>query len=53
MNLMISRYKPTENRSQVTPAQAAAIPAAKETETPQQSGTPIAELEKRLGLIKP
>lgn len=53
MNLMISRYKPAENRSQVTPAQAAAIPAAKETETPQQCGTPIAELEKRLGLIKP
>ena len=53
MNLMISRYKPAENRSQVTPAQAAAIPAAKETETPQQCGTTIAELEKRLGLIKP
>ena len=49
LNLMISRYKPAENRSQVTPAQAAAIPVVKETET----GTPIAELEKRLGLIKP
>ena len=53
MNLMISRYKPAEAGSQVTPAQAAAIPAAKEVETPQNSGTPIAELEKRLGLIKP
>ena len=53
MNLMISRYKPAENRSQVTPALAAVIPAAKETEEPQEGGTPIAELEKRLGLIKP
>ncbi len=53
MNLMISRYKPSEDKSKATPAQAAAIPAAKENETPQDCGTPIAELEKRLGLIKP
>ena len=53
MNLMISRYKPAASRAKVTPAQAAAIPAAKETESPQESGTPVAELEKRLGLIKP
>ena len=26
---------------------------AEETEEPQEGGTPIAELEKRLGLIKP
>ena len=49
MNMMISRCKPTENRSKATLAQAAVIPAVKETE----SGTPIAELDKRLGLIKP
>ena len=53
MNLMISRCKPEENRAGSTPAQAAAIPAAKENETPQDCGTPVAELEKRLGLIKP
>lgn len=53
MNLMIARCKPVENKPPVTPAQAAAIPVARETETPQNSGTPIAELEKRLGLIKP
>ena len=49
MNMIISRCKPTENRSKATLAQAAVIPAVKETE----SGTPIAELDKRLGLIKP
>ena len=49
MNMMISRCKPTENRPKATMAQAAVIPAVKETE----SGTPIAELDKRLGLIKP
>lgn len=53
MNLMISHYKPVGKRSQVTPAQAAAIPPAKETEQLQKCGTPIVELEKRLGLIKP
>ena len=53
MNLMISKCKPAVTRSQITPAQAAAIPSAKETSTPQECGTPIAELEKRLGLIKP
>ena len=53
MNLMISKCKPAVTRSQITPAQAAAIPLAKETEKPQECGTPIAELEKRLGLIKP
>jgi ATP-dependent Clp protease protease subunit len=53
MNLMLSRYKPAASRSKATPAQAAAIPAAKETESPQESGTLVAELEKRLGLIKP
>jgi ATP-dependent Clp protease protease subunit len=40
LNLMISRYKPAENRSQVTPALAAVIPAAKETEEPQQPKHP-------------
>ena len=53
MNLMISRCKPAVRRPQLTPAQSAAIPPAKETDTPQECGTPIAELEKRLGLIKP
>lgn len=53
MNLMISKCKPAVTRSQITPAQAAAIHSAKETSTPQECGTPIAELEKRLGLIKP
>lgn len=53
MNLMLSHCKPVEKRHKVTPAQAAAIPPATETNTPQECGTPIAELEKRLGLIKP
>ena len=53
MNLMISKCKPVVTRSQITPARAAAIPSAKEINTPQECGTPIAELEKRLGLIKP
>ena len=53
MNLMISYCKPEKTESEVTTAQAAAISAAGETETPQDCGTPIAELEKRLGLIKP
>ncbi len=53
MNLMISRCRPKPEKTQATPAQAAAIPTAEETETPQERGTPIAELEKRLGLIRP
>jgi len=53
MNLMISHWKPVEKRPQITPVQAAAIPPANEPQTPQECGTPIAELEKRLGLIKP
>lgn len=49
MNLMAAHCRPEVKRPAETPAQAAAIPVPEETE----NGTPVAELEKRLGLIKP
>ena len=48
MNLMAAHCRPEVKRPADTPAQAA-IPVPEETE----NGTPVAELEKRLGLIKP
>ena len=49
LNLMAAHCRPEVKRPADTPAQAAVTPAPEETE----NGTPVAELEKRLGLIKP
>ena len=51
MNKLVTKFRPENKAKDMTPAQAAAIPA-KEPE-PEEAGTPIDELERRLNLIKP